>query len=182
MLIGGSLPVAADTINAALDTPSIDLLPHLQAVTTDQTAVSIEVPSATQGQTILLPLEAKGFGPSYRWVVASLANPASVAQDVVMLVPYQGFVGSGVFWPKPQGSRIVSVISIGGAQPTPIVDYGADALALHIEPGETLTVALEMYSNDVSGMQLWQRRAFDEKTNSQSFFRGAILGLSLIHI
>ncbi len=180
LLIGGFLPASADTINAALDTPSIDLLPDLQAVTTDQPAVSIEVPGPTQGQTVLLPLEAKGFGPSYRWIVASLANPSSTARDVVMLVPHQGFVGSGVFWPKSQGSRIVSLVSIGGPQPAPLVDYGADALALHLDPGQTLTVALEMNSNDVAGMQLWQRQAFDDKTNAQSFFRGVILGLALL--
>ena len=180
LLIGGSLPVAADTINAALDTPSIDLLPQLQAVTTDQPAVSIEVPAATQGQTMLLPLEAKGFGPSYRWIVASLANPASTAQDVVMLVPHQGFVGSGVFWPKPQGSRIVSLVSIGGAEPRRLVDYGADALALRIEPGQTVTVALEMNSNDVSGMQLWQRQSFDAESSARSFFHGVILGLAIL--
>jgi diguanylate cyclase (GGDEF)-like protein/PAS domain S-box-containing protein len=180
LLIGGSLPVGADTINAALDTPSIDLLPQLQAVTTDQPAVSIEVPASTAGQSVVLPLEAKGFGPSYRWIVASLANPSSASQDVVLLVPYQGFVGSGIFWPKPQGSRIVSLVSVGGAHPTPLAEPGADALALRIEPGQTVTVALEMASNDVSGMQLWQRPAFDANGNAQSFFRGVILGLAIL--
>ncbi|MBL8907574.1 MAG: EAL domain-containing protein [Rhizobiales bacterium] len=180
LLVGGSLPAAADTINAALDVPSIELLPHLQAVTTDQPAVSIEVPSATPGQTVLLPLEAKGFGPSYRWIVASLANPSSAPQDVVMLVPHQGFVGSGIFWPKPQGTRIVSLTSIGGAAPVPLADYGADALSLRIDPGQTVTVALEMDSGDVSGMRLWQRQAFDANSNAQSFFHGVILGLAIL--
>ena len=121
LLAGGSSQALADTVNVALDTPSLDLLPHLQAVATDQPTVSIEVPGTAPGQKILLPLEAKGLGPDYRWIVANLGNPASVAQDVVMVVPHQGFVGSGVFWPLPQGSRILSLVSVGGAEPQRLV-------------------------------------------------------------
>jgi len=180
LLIGAITPAAADTVNAALDTASIDLLPHLQAVTTDQSAVSIEVPASTPGQAVVLPLEAKGFGPSYRWVVASLANPASTAQDVVLLVPHQGFVGSGIFWPAPQGSRIVSMVSVGGAEPDRLLDIGADALSLRIEPGQVVNVALEMASGDVSGMQLWKRQAFEENSSAYAFFRGVIIGLAVL--
>ena len=145
LLIGGSLPVAADTVNAALDTPSIDLLPHLQAVTTDQPAVSIEVPASAAGQTILLPLEAKGFGPSYRWIVASLANPSSASAGRRHARPASGLCRLGRFLAASRrAAAFVSLVSVGGAQPASLADAGADAFALRIEPGQTMTVALEI--------------------------------------
>ena len=180
LLAGGPGQALADTVNAALDTPSLELLPHLQAVATDQPAVSIEVPGSAPGQKVLLPLQAKGTGPEYRWIVANLGNPASTAQDVVMVVPHQGFVGSGVFWPLPQGSRILGLVSVGGAEPQRLANFGADAFALRIEPGQVMTVAMEMQPGDVSGMRLWKRAAFEANSNSFAFFRGVIIGLATL--
>ena len=180
LLAGGSSQAVADTVSAAFDTPSLDLLPHLQAVATDQPVVSIEVPGAASGQKILLPLDAEGTGPEYRWIVANLGNPASVAQDVVMVVPHQGFVGSGVFWPFPPGSRILGLVSVGGGEPQRLANFGADAFALRIEPGQVMTVAMEMQPGDVSGMRLWKRAAFETNSNSYAFFRGVIIGLATL--
>src|SRR5688572_21229512 len=81
---------ARDIVNAALKSPSIDLIPVLEAVETDKAQVSIEIPDSASQKT-RMSLEAKGPGPIHRWVVFSLLNPDSVPHDLVIVSPHQGF-------------------------------------------------------------------------------------------
>src|SRR5262245_13287273 len=99
---------ARDIVNAALKSPSIDLIPVLETVETDKPQVTIEIPDPA-AQKSLMTLQAKGEGPSHRWVVFSLLNPDSVPHDLVIVSPHQGFVGSGFLWPKREGSRLYGV-------------------------------------------------------------------------
>ena len=170
---------ARDVVNAALKSPSIDLIPVLEAVETDKAQVAIEIPGAA-GQKNLMTLQASGPGPLHRWVVFSLLNPDSTPHDLVIVSPHQGFVGSGFLWPKREGSRLYGVQANTGAAPLPLRALGTDALAFRIEPNSSQTFALELTPAGLSTLALWQRNAFEAQAGENAFFRGVVLGIATL--
>ena len=178
-----ALSVAADArdiVNAALKSPSIDLFPVLEKVETDKPQIAIEIPSVSGTQKTLMTLQAIGPGPLHRWVVFSLLNPDSAPHDLVIVSPSQGFVGSGVVWPKREGSRIFGVQNSAGHEPAPLAALGVDALAFTIEPNSSQTFALELTEAGLAGLSLWQRGAFETRSGEFAFYRGALIGIATL--
>jgi diguanylate cyclase (GGDEF)-like protein/PAS domain S-box-containing protein len=170
---------ARDIVNAALKTPSIDLIPVLEAVETDKPQVAIEIPDSGS-QTTLMTLQAQGPGPVHRWVVFSLLNPDTVPHDLVVVTPQQGFVGSGLLWPKREGSRLYGAQNSAGIEALPLRALGVDALAFRIDSNSSQTFALELTPAGLSGLSLWQRNAFEAQAGEYAFFRGVVLGIAML--
>ena len=156
----------------------IDLLPHLLSVDTDKPVVTIRTAEDTSG--LLMDLPAKGSEPVHRWAVVTLTNSGQQARDVVVVTPHQGFAGSGVFWPKPIGSRIQNVVAAGQATIAPLRVINSDAFALRIEPQGRVTVAMELTRTGLDEIDLWQRAAFDAKVEQNGFYRGVLLGIVML--
>lgn len=175
-----SLSAAAQdkTVDAAFDGASLNLLPFLLSVDTDKPAVTIKTAEDASG--ILMELPAKGTEPMHRWVVVTLTNSGAEARDVVVATPHQGFAGSGVLWPKPIGSRIQNVVAAGQATIAPLRVINSDAFALRIEPKGKVTVAMELTRTGLDEIELWQRIAFDAKSEQNGFYRGVILGIAML--
>lgn len=166
------------TVDSVFDGPSLDLFPYLLAVETDKPVVTIKTAEDSTG--LLMELPAKGPEPVHRWVVVTLTNSGSEAREVVVATPHQGFAGSGVFWPKPIGSRIQNVVAAGQATIAPLRVTNSDAFALRIEPKGRVTVAMELTRAGLDEIELWPRVAFDTKTEQNGFYRGVILGIATL--
>lgn len=179
LLVHSQGSAARDVVNAALKSPSIDLIPVLEAVETDKAQAAIEIPGAA-GQKTLMTLQANGPGPLHRWVVFSLLNPDSTPHDLVIVSPHQGFVGSGFVWPKREGSRLYGVQTNTGAAPLPLRALSTDALAFRIEPNSSQTFALELTPAGLNTLALWQRNAFEAQAGEYAFFRGVVLGIATL--
>ncbi|HEY7764053.1 MAG TPA: EAL domain-containing protein, partial [Aestuariivirgaceae bacterium] len=175
----GGAAMARDIVNAALKTPSIDLIPVLEAVETEKAQVAIEIPDPS-AQKSLMTLEARGPGPLHRWVVFSLLNPDAVPHDLVIVSPHQGFVGSEFFWPKREGSRLHGVQNSAEAEAIPLRALGMDALAFRIGPNASQTFALELAPAGLGSLSLWQRSAFEAQAGEYAFFRGVVLGIAML--
>jgi len=176
------LPASAEDsrVNAYFDGPSLDLFPYLQAVETDKQAVSVELPSDGTSDRVLMQLTAVGRERVHRWAVLTLTNPDQDEQALVILTPFQGFVSSGVIWPKPSGSRIENVIVAGTAPTRLLPALGADALEVRLAPSSMTTFAFELTPAGLDEMTLWKRAVFESRENSLAFFRGVVLGIALL--
>lgn len=170
---------ARDIVNAALKSPSIDLIPVLEAVETDKAQVSIEIPDSGSRKS-LMTLQAKGPESLHRWVVFSLLNPDKVPHDLVIVSPHQGFVGSGFLWPKREGSRLYGVQNSAGHEALPLKALSVDALAFRIDPNSSQTFALELTPAGLNDLSLWQRNAFEAQAGEYAFFRGVVLGIAML--
>jgi diguanylate cyclase (GGDEF)-like protein len=127
-----------------------------------------------------MKLEARGAGPLYRWAVFGLINRGEAPQDLVIDVPHQGFAGSGVLWPRPPGTRIASMVTAGQIAVQPLSAAGRDVYGLILAPGQSAALAFEIGNVSQPAMTLWQREAYDLRNDSNSFFRGALLGITLL--
>jgi diguanylate cyclase (GGDEF)-like protein/PAS domain S-box-containing protein len=178
LALGTTGASARDLVNAALRVPSIDLMPVLEKMQSDQPEATIKVPQA-KGPGTLMNLQAKGPGPVHRWAVVSMLNPDPVPHDLVLVVPHQTFAGSGLFLPRQQGSRLFSVLHSGLSAVTALHTAGADAYAFRIEPGEAESFALEMTAAGLHSVTLQQRMAFDAATGNDLFYQGLLIGIAV---
>lgn len=180
LLLVLAMPAMAQdkAVDSVFDGPSLDLFPHLLAVDTDKPVVTIKTSEDATG--LLMELPAKGNESIHRWVVVTLTNSGTGAREVVVATPHQGFAGSGIFWPKPIGSRIQNVVAAGQATIAPLRVTNSDAFALRIEPQGRVTVAMELTRSGLDEIELWQRIAFDAKAEQNGFYRGVILGIAML--
>ncbi|MGI9463228.1 MAG: hypothetical protein ACR2OM_04780, partial [Aestuariivirgaceae bacterium] len=175
------LPASAaeHIVDAAFKTPQVDLLPKLQLVESAKPQVSIELQGDAAGPKIRMSLKAGDSDQPYRWVVFTIANPDPVARDLVLVASHQNFSGSHVFWPRRSGSIIRGVQASSGQPAGYLFVLGADAVALTLAPGATVSYAIELAAPTIEHARLWRRDAFDARNSQYSFFRGVVLGIAM---
>ena len=169
-----------DAADVAITGPHVDLVPYFKALETDQRDQPISTPGAGSGLTDVMTLHGKGAGPKFRWIVAALSNGSAKPRNVVIVIPEQGFVGSGLWAPRPPGGQIVSIAVSGAIVLQPLQVAGKAAFAVSVDPGKAAAIALEINGAVPATILLWQRDAFEEQKDYFAFFRGALLGIAAL--
>lgn len=172
---------AADRIiGAGFKESSIELIDVLQAVESNSPVVAIDVPADATGQKIRMNLTATVLATPHRWAVFTLSNPDLVARDFVLEIPRQGFVNSGVLWPRKSAPRIFSVSASTGPKPVLIAARNAHSYALSIGPGGTASFAIELSPAILEQVKLWHRDAYETQAGQLAFFNGVVLGIAFL--
>lgn len=170
-----------NVISAAFKAPSIDLIPVLKLVKSTTPKAVIELPPGSNGSKRLMSLQARQQNAEeVNWVVFSLKNTELRQQDLVLAIPYAGFIGSGVLWPAAEGSKIRGLQVSEALKAVRLQVPSVDAIALTVPPGASLTYAIELPGESIDDVRLWRRAAFDDKSRQHAFFRGVVLGITLL--
>ena len=174
------VPLRAEPVNVAFDGAYIDLLPRVEKVEafTRESTISLPAAGATPRQTVAL--SGRGPGPLYRWAVFTLHNPEPQPRQLVVAAPHQRFVASRVLWPLPEGSRVIGLATADGRPIAPMASLGIDTYALTIPPQDTVSFALEVSATGLDSLSLWNRGAFHMVADRYAFFRGLVLGISML--
>ena len=172
--------LAIDLVDIAKPAPSRQLESYLAGLQTDSREVQIERPDSHSVQRTYMVLKAKGLGPRFRWVAAGFTNSGSEPRDVVITIPAQGFLGSGFLAVRQVGNRVVSHNLAGPIELVSMPVLGESAYAFTLAPNTTASVAFELADKGVPEFTLRQRDAYDAKKDYFSFFRGALLGVSVL--
>src|SRR5260221_3146160 len=99
--------LAMTMADAGGPSPSLDLRPFFAFVDTDQRDAPIaKLGSSASGPDNTLVLRGEGSGPRFHWFVVGLTNSSPVPRESVISIPSQGFVGSGLLWPRSPGNQI----------------------------------------------------------------------------
>ena len=172
---------ALDPIDLATLAASRDLGPELGALTAEKRSVEVELPNAPGGGAPpKITLTALGPGPTFNWVVAAITNTASTPREAVISIPQQGFTGSGFLPLRFAGPRIYSVQAGGAAKIEAVPVPSESAYLVTLPPGGRAAVAFELLEAGPLPVTIWQREAFDGRKDYLSFFRGALLGVSVL--
>lgn len=176
------LPVAeaANLADVGTIASRTDLLPYLGALETDKRDVSIERPGSIPGNKNFMTLRAKGAGPTFHWVAAGFTNSTTGVRDMVVAIADHGFVGSGLYWPKPLGGHVESITTAGAIKLQRLSVAGKEAYGFTLAPGQTGAIAFEIRGPSLSAVTLWQRNAFDDQKDYFAFFRGSLLGIAAL--
>jgi diguanylate cyclase (GGDEF)-like protein/PAS domain S-box-containing protein len=179
---GGGLASAraADYADVAINGPSIELLSFFSKLDTGDRDAKVMKPGNPPEGGSPMGLHASGPGPNFRWIVAGFTNSADKETQSVIVFTHQGFVGSGLVWPKPPGSQIVSVNATEPAAVLSLKEPGRDAFALTLGPGQTVFVAFELAGAIPTAASLWQQGAYVDQKDTFAFLRGALLGIAAL--
>jgi diguanylate cyclase (GGDEF)-like protein/PAS domain S-box-containing protein len=149
------------------------------AIVADNAAISVEVPSGN-GTNLTLDLDAYGKGPPFYWALYTLQNKAAEPRDVILVVAHRGFVSSGLFQPSHTGSLIIKAASSNPAVKFSVLNGPReDLIAIHLEPGQTMTAALQGMEK-LPIADVWTARAYEQRQSQLSGLHGAILGIALL--
>ncbi|MCA3560799.1 MAG: EAL domain-containing protein [Aestuariivirga sp.] len=172
--------LAVDIIDISRPLPQQDITGFLAGLQTPEREIAIQRPDGGEGAALQMTLTAKAPGPVFNWVAAAFRNTSKDPVSVVLAVPHQGFTGSGFYPPRLVGPRVYGTALAGSGQfgnlpPVP----GESAYLLSLPAGGTVSVAFEV-TGGVLPVTMWQRAAFDAHKDFISFFRGALLGISVL--
>jgi len=173
-------PLRAEPVDVGFEGAKIDLLPFAEVVRELTPEVTFELPATPNTPKQAIALKARGTGPIYRWAVFTLHNPGPLPRELVITAPHQRFVASQVLWPLPEGSRVVGLATSDGKAVLPLASPGADSFALTIPPDATTSYVLEVSATGLDRLSLWDRGAFHAAADRHAFFRGLVLGISIL--
>ena len=171
---------ARDIVSTSFSTQNVDLIDVIERLKTENPEVQIELPTDSSGTTSKMTAVAVGTGTTHQWGVFSLRNQDPVPRDLVLTARHRGFVGSRLLWPNFSVQQILSVQSSPGLQPLKLISANMDAFHFRINPGETITYAIEWANGTPASLTLWQRTAYDVNLQKTSTFYGMLLGFSIL--
>jgi diguanylate cyclase (GGDEF)-like protein len=144
-------------------------------IAAERNKISVQGPGDEQP----MELVAKGPGPAFYWSLFSFNNTDASKLDFVLGVPRQRFAGSGLLNVKQMGENSISILTTSGKPLEPLALGDMQTFDVQLEPAKTLNVAVESLSPDLVA-SLWQRSLLEQQTSVFSFFRGLVLGISLL--
>ena len=171
--------LAIDVFDIAKAAPQQDLARYLAGLQVDTRTIRIERPDSPAASRDQMRLTAAGPGPRFNWVAAGFANSGAERRVVVISIPQQGITASGFYPARLAGLRVIGTALEGDGSLEALQVPGENAFVLTMPPGGSATVAFEVTPGPVPA-SLWLRQAYDTHKDYLSFFRGALLGVSVL--
>jgi diguanylate cyclase (GGDEF)-like protein/PAS domain S-box-containing protein len=176
-LLAASPARAVDAISVRPELAAIDLTDAVEwfkseggrakvstAAGSDGVVRSIEVPAREQGST--------------DWAVIALNNASDEQIDRLIVVPHYQMVGSHIFWPDLGQSRVVTITQNAGDRPDRQDSATADIFRITLDPGTTVTYILELRTDRLPHISLWEPDTYKDKVNSFTLYHGIVIGIA----
>ncbi len=117
--------------------------------------------------------------PAINWAVFALANTGDEQIDRLIVVPHYRMVGSGLFWPDLGLSRVVnSHAERGRASRAAGFRRPPTFSASRSIPASVITYVLELRTDNLPQLYLWEPDAYKDKINSFTLYYGIVIGIA----
>jgi diguanylate cyclase (GGDEF)-like protein len=140
--------------------------------------LQIETAPGPDGYIGRMAVSASTPGTNPAWLVFALSNPTSERIVRWLVAPRYTLADSRVFWPVLDAPRIAAITPSLGFRPEPLKSDRADMFRLSLEPGQTITFAAELSSQQVPQLNLWDPNAYQAKQQDRMLFNGVLLGIT----
>ena len=140
--------------------------------------LQLETAPGPDGYVGRMAVQASVPGTNPGWLVFALTNPTAERVVRWLVAPRYTLANSRVFWPELDAGRIAAVTPSLGFRPEPLKSDRADIFRLNLEPGQTITFAAELASNQVPPLYLWDPNAYQSKQQDRMLFNGVLLGIT----
>jgi diguanylate cyclase (GGDEF)-like protein len=140
--------------------------------------LQIETAPGPDGYAGRMAVSASTPGTNPGWIVFALSNPTSERIVRWLVAPRYSLADSRVFWPILDAPRIAALTPSLGFRPETLKSARADIFRLNLEPGQTVTFAAELASQQVPRLSLWDPNAYQAKQQDRMLFNGVLLGIT----
>jgi diguanylate cyclase (GGDEF)-like protein/PAS domain S-box-containing protein len=175
MLAGVAPAFAVEAINVRVDAAAIDLTDAVERHRTDEGRLLVSAAPGPDG--IIRRMDVRAREGNTNWAAFALANSGDEQIERLIVVPHYRMVGSGVLWPDLGLSRVASITS-SGDRPERQDSATADIFRVTLDPGSVMTYVLELRSDKLNQLYLWQPDAYKDKVNSITLYHGIVIGIA----
>src|SRR5215475_6976931 len=176
MIVVGLSPVrAVEAINVRTDAQAIDLTDAAERHRTETDRLLVSAAPGPDG--IIRRMDVRAREGNTNWAVFALANSGDEQLERLIVVPHYRMVGSGVFWPDLGLSRVANITS-SGERPDRQDSATADIFRITLDPGSVMTYVLELRTDKLNQLYLWQPEAYKDKVNSITLYHGIVIGIA----
>src|SRR4051794_11352904 len=180
VLLGVALGVhearAVDAINVRIDASAIDLTEAVDKPKSETDRIQVSTAPGADG--IIRRIEVRAREVGNYWAVFALANNSDEQIDRLIVAPHYRMVGSGLFWPDLGLSRVVNVTPSSGDRPDKQTSPTADIYRITLDPGTVITYVMELRSDKLPQLYLWEPDAYKDKINSFTLYYGIVIGIA----
>jgi diguanylate cyclase (GGDEF)-like protein/PAS domain S-box-containing protein len=176
VLFAASAARAIEAVNVRTDAPALDLTDAVEQQTTESDRIQVSTAPGPDG--IVRRIEVHGREVGTDWAVLALANPGDEQIDRLIVVPHYQIVGSGLLWPDLGLSRIANITPSSGDRPDRQDSATADIFRVTLDPGTVVTYVMELRTNKLPQVYLWEPEAYKDKVNSFTLYHGIIIGIA----
>jgi diguanylate cyclase (GGDEF)-like protein/PAS domain S-box-containing protein len=175
LALGLSPARAVEAINVRTDAQAIDLTDSAERHRTEADRLLVSAAPGPDG--IIRRMDVRAREGNTNWAVFALANSGDEQIERLIVVPHYRMVGSGVFWPDLGRSRVASITS-SGERPERQDSATADIFRITLDPGSVMTYVLELRTDKLNQLYLWQPEAYKDKVNSLTLYHGIVIGIA----
>ncbi len=140
--------------------------------------LQIETAPGADGLTDRMSVTASVAGASPHWFVFALRNTSDTRIERWLSAERYSQTGSGILWPRLDARQIELVTPSLGFLPENLSIDGADAFRLTIEPGQTVTFAVELASDALPRMTVTRALDYEKRGRNRQLFNGVLLGIT----
>src|SRR6266571_800108 len=176
LALGAGAARAVDAVNVRLDVPAIDLTDAVEHQRTDTDRIQVSTAPGADG--IVRRIEVRSREANNNWVVFALANNGDEQIDRLIVAPHYRMVGSGLLWPDLGLSRIVGITPSSGDRPERQDSPNSDIFRITLDPGSVVTFVMEMRTDRLPQLYLWEPEAYKDKINSFTLYHGIVIGIA----
>jgi diguanylate cyclase (GGDEF)-like protein/PAS domain S-box-containing protein len=174
-MLGLSPAAAVEAVNVRTDAPAIDLTDAIERHRTDSDRLLVSAAPGPDG--IIRRMDVRAREGNTNWAVFALANSGDEQIERLIVVPHYRMVGSGVFWPDLGRSRVASITS-SGERPDRQDSATADIFRITLDPGSVMTYVLELRTDKLNQLYLWEPETYKDKVNSITLYHGIVIGIA----
>ena len=176
VLVGASPARAVEAVNVRTDVTAIDLTGVAEIVKPEIDRIQVSAAPGADG--IVRRMQQPAREGSTNWAVFALANSGDEQIDRLIVVPHYRMVGSGVLWPDLGLSRVVTITPSSGERPERQDSATADIFRITLDPGTVITYIVELRTDRVPQLYLWEPDAYKDKVNSFTLYHGIVIGIA----
>ena len=177
MIVAGPMPACAvEAVNVRAETPAIDLTDAVERQRSDGDRILVSAAPGADG--IVRRMDVRAREGNTFWAVFALSNTGNKQIERLIVVPHYRMVGSGVLWPDLGLSRVVTITPSSGERPERRPGATADIFRITLDPGTVITYIMELRTDRLPQLYLWEPDAYKDKVNSFTLYHGIVIGIA----
>ena len=172
----GALALKAIDLTADLD--RIEITPQAEFLDSRGDSIQVETAPGADGLTGRMSVRASAAGLSPNWIVFALRNTTDKPVERWLTAERYTTIGSGIVWPDLDARRVEGVTPSLGFLPERVKSDRADIFRITLEPGQTVTYAVELASDRFARMYVWKPVEYELKARDRLLLNGSLLGIT----
>src|SRR5712672_819357 len=167
---------AVEAVNVRVDIAAIDLTDAVEQLKSEGGRIQVSTAPGSDGIVRRIEVPAREAGTN--WADFALANSSDEQIDRLIVVPHYQMVGSKILWPDLGLSRVVNITPSAGDRPDRQDSAIADIFRITLDPGTVVTYIMELRTDKLPQVYLWEPDTYKDKVNSFTLYHGIVIGIA----